>query len=136
MIFFEVILIFRSALQKFKYKVKLTPGGLKKGKAARSAINILSEQNKIEMPKKHTSRNNESELKAYEAFQEQNEEEILLQKRKVLEAREKVFRIIVFLLTFVIKKELIKIIPEHELILQILGKVKISAVGTDLKKKK
>lgn len=76
-----------NALQKFKYKVKLTPGSLKKGKAAKSAL---------------------SSFIAVGSGPDGREKEL----------------------------ELIKSIQENELIMQMLGKVKISGPTVEKKGKK
>ncbi|KAJ1967898.1 hypothetical protein IWQ62_001571 [Dispira parvispora] len=73
-----------SALQKYKYKVKLTPGNLKKGKASKTALALF--------------------LNAAEATPRE--------------------------------KELMKSVPETELIAQMLGKVKLSAPNLEAAKKK
>ncbi|KAJ1654218.1 hypothetical protein IWQ61_005810 [Dispira simplex] len=73
-----------SALQKYKYKVKLTPGNLKKGKASKTALALF--------------------LNAAEATPRE--------------------------------KELMKSVPDTDLIAQMLGKVKLSAPNLEAAKKK
>ncbi|ORX93174.1 DUF814-domain-containing protein [Basidiobolus meristosporus CBS 931.73] len=73
-----------TSLQKYKYRVKLTPGSMKKGKACKAAINFFLHSNET------TPR----------------------------------------------EKELIKSIPEMEMISQMLGKVKVSAANIEAAKSK
>ncbi|KAF9213412.1 hypothetical protein BGZ59_005383 [Podila verticillata] len=94
------------SLQKFKYKVKLIPGTMKKGKACKTAVNhFLMNVNTAGGP---------TERRAPGGATENKEE-------AALEARE---------------RELIKMVKDEEMIGAMLGKVKISAPGVEAAKKK
>lgn len=94
------------SLQKFKYKVKLIPGTMKKGKACKTAVNhFLMNVNTAGGP---------AERRAPGGATENKEE-------AALEARE---------------RELIKMVKDEEMIGAMLGKVKISAPGVEAAKKK
>ncbi|KAG0033921.1 hypothetical protein BGZ82_005920 [Podila clonocystis] len=98
------------SLQKFKYKVKLIPGTMKKGKACKTAVNhFLMNVNTASGP----SERRPGGGAAYAGGE--NKEEA------ALEARE---------------RELIKMVKDEEMIGAMLGKVKISAPGVEAAKKK
>ncbi|KAG0329329.1 hypothetical protein BG000_000106 [Podila horticola] len=97
------------SLQKFKYKVKLIPGTMKKGKACKTAVNhFLMNVNTASGPSERRPGG------AANAGGENKEE-------AALEARE---------------RELIKMVKDEEMIGAMLGKVKISAPGVEAAKKK
>lgn len=100
-----------SSLGKYKYKVKLLPGSQKKGKAAKQAMehffssNLREEKQATTKPRKPTREG--------EAKQEEHEDD---------EATPDVDPVIV-------QRELMKCIPENELVNCLVGPLKISAPG-------
>ncbi|TPX67686.1 hypothetical protein SpCBS45565_g03554 [Spizellomyces sp. 'palustris'] len=104
-----------SALQRYKYKVKLLPGSLKKGKATKSALSafvaIATDEESRAVGKRGRGRGGEPN------GVEDNDEE----QNSIVDAAKR-------------QKDLIKAIPEMELINSMLGKVKVmSAVDTTRK---
>ncbi|KAF9407207.1 hypothetical protein BGZ94_002787 [Podila epigama] len=94
------------SLQKFKYKVKLIPGTMKKGKAVKTAVNhFLMNVNSSGSERRGPAGGSNAVADAEAA----------------LEARE---------------RELIKMVKDEEMINAMLGKVKISAPGVEAAKKK
>lgn len=98
------------ALQKYKYKVKLIPGSLKKGKAVKSVVSYF-----LNMSEGQVS--SESETRTVNGLSGQE----LQEAEAALEARE---------------RELIKMIKEEEAINVMIGKTKVSAPGVESSKKK
>ncbi|KAF9346640.1 hypothetical protein BGX26_001841 [Mortierella sp. AD094] len=99
------------ALQKYKYKVKLIPGTMKKGKSVKTAINhFLTNVNGIPASSENTNRT-EGGLSGQE----------LRDAEVAMEARE---------------RELIKMIKDEEAINAMIGKSKVSAPGVESSKKK
>ncbi|KAG0017952.1 hypothetical protein BGZ80_007744 [Entomortierella chlamydospora] len=99
------------ALQKYKYKVKLTPGTMKKGKSVKTAINhFLTNINGISV-----SSGNTNKTEGGLSGQELRDAEV------AMEARE---------------RELIKMIKDEEAINAMIGKSKVSAPGVESSKKK
>ncbi|KAF9106296.1 hypothetical protein BGX27_009240 [Mortierella sp. AM989] len=99
------------ALQKYKYKVKLIPGTMKKGKAVKTAVNhFLTNINGIS-----PSSENTIGIEGGLSGQELRDAEV------ALEARE---------------RELIKMIKDEEAINAMIGKSKVSAPGVESSKKK
>ncbi|KAF9550895.1 hypothetical protein EC957_011442 [Mortierella hygrophila] len=102
------------ALQKFKYKVKLIPGTMKKGKAVKTAINHFL----VNINGNNSSSSSSSERAAVEGGLSGAE---LREAEAALEARE---------------KELIKMVKDEESINAMIGKSKVSAPGVEASKKK
>ncbi|KND01393.1 uncharacterized protein SPPG_03204, partial [Spizellomyces punctatus DAOM BR117] len=105
-----------SALQRYKYKVKLLPGSLKKGKATKSAVSafvaIATDEESRAVSKRGRGRGGETNSVEDNDGEEQN---------SIVDAAKR-------------QKDLIKAIPEMELINSMLGKVKVmSAVDTTKK---
>ncbi|KAF8930285.1 hypothetical protein BGZ58_008346 [Dissophora ornata] len=101
------------ALQKFKYKVKLIPGTMKKGKSVKTAINhFLTNVN-------GNSSNSESSESNREVGGLSGQE--LREAEVALEARE---------------RDLIKMVKDEEAINAMIGKSKVSAPGVEASKKK
>ncbi|KAG0328587.1 hypothetical protein BGZ99_005066, partial [Dissophora globulifera] len=102
------------ALQKYKYKVKLIPGTMKKGKAVKTAINhFLTNVN-------GNSNDSESEASASKVVgglsgQELRDAEVAMETRE---------------------RDLIKMIKDEEAINAMIGKCKVSAPGVEASKKK
>lgn len=101
------------ALQKYKYKVKLIPGTMKKGKAVKTAINHF-----LVNINGNNSSSSSSERNAVEGGLSGAE---LREAEAALEARE---------------KELIKMVKDEEAINAMIGKSKVSAPGVEASKKK
>jgi len=102
------------ALQKYKYKVKLTPGTMKKGKSVKTAVNLfLTVIN-------GNSSNSTAESVANAIVGDLSPQE-LREAEAALEARE---------------KELIKMVKDEEAINAMIGKSKVSAPGVEAAKKK
>ncbi|KAG0213333.1 hypothetical protein BGX28_004671 [Mortierella sp. GBA30] len=100
------------ALQKYKYKVKLIPGTMKKGKAVKTAVNhFLTVVNGNSGSSDSTSRLIVGDLSPQE----------LREAETALEARE---------------RELIKMVKDEEAINAMIGKSKVSAPGVEASKKK
>ncbi|KAF9325641.1 hypothetical protein BGZ91_002309 [Linnemannia elongata] len=102
------------ALQKYKYKVKLIPGTMKKGKAVKTAINHFL----VNINGNNSSSSSSSERNAVEGGLSGAE---LREAEAALEARE---------------KELIKMVKDEEAINAMIGKSKVSAPGVEASKKK
>ncbi|KAF9278298.1 hypothetical protein BGZ88_000644 [Linnemannia elongata] len=102
------------ALQKYKYKVKLIPGTMKKGKAVKTAINHFL----VNIIGNNSSSSSSSERNAVEGGLSGAE---LREAEAALEARE---------------KELIKMVKDEEAINAMIGKSKVSAPGVEASKKK
>ncbi|KAI7818715.1 fibronectin-binding protein A N-terminus-domain-containing protein [Gamsiella multidivaricata] len=103
-----------SALQKYKYKVKLIPGTMKKGKAVKTAMNhFLTAVNS----NSSSSASESSETKTVNGLSGQE----LRAAETALEARE---------------RELIKMVKDEEAINAMIGKSKVSAPGVEASKKK
>ncbi|KAF8971959.1 hypothetical protein BGZ46_010228, partial [Entomortierella lignicola] len=101
------------ALQKYKYKVKLIPGTMKKGKSVKTAINhFLTNINGVSSS---SSSSENSRTEGGLSGQELREAEV------ALEARE---------------RELIKMVKDEEAINAMIGKCKVSAPGVESSKKK
>jgi hypothetical protein len=98
------------ALQKYKYKVKLIPGSLKKGKAVKSVVNYFLTMSEGQF-------SSESDTRTVNGLSGQE----LVEAEAALEARE---------------RELIKMVKEEEAINVMIGKTKISAPGVESTKKK
>ncbi|KAF9153182.1 hypothetical protein BG015_003930 [Linnemannia schmuckeri] len=103
------------ALQKYKYKVKLIPGTMKKGKAVKTAINHFL----VNINGNNSSSSSSSERNAVEGGGLSGAE--LREAEASLEARE---------------KELIKMVKDEEAINAMIGKSKVSAPGVEASKKK
>ncbi|KAG0372123.1 hypothetical protein BGX24_000699 [Mortierella sp. AD032] len=101
------------ALQKYKYKVKLIPGTMKKGKAVKTAVNhfLVNINGNNASTSSERSAGVEGGLSGAE----------LREAEAALEARE---------------KELIKMIKDEESINAMIGKSKVSAPGVEASKKK
>ncbi|KAG0276904.1 hypothetical protein BGZ95_006853 [Linnemannia exigua] len=101
------------ALQKYKYKVKLIPGTMKKGKAVKTAVNhfLVNINGNNASTSSERSAGVEGGLSGAE----------LREAEAALEARE---------------KELIKMIKDEEAINAMIGKSKVSAPGVEASKKK
>ncbi|KAJ3224729.1 hypothetical protein HK099_007978 [Clydaea vesicula] len=122
------------SLQKFKYKVKLLPGSLKKGKAAKTAqhfflneflyekdisnnkknINIIKKNNILEKINNNNNNNTDDDNEKIEEF-EASDIYYNSQKREI---------------------EMIKLITDNEFIIQILGKVKVVGGNNVIENKK
>ncbi|KAF9105541.1 hypothetical protein BGX29_012023 [Mortierella sp. GBA35] len=100
------------ALQKFKYKVKLIPGTMKKGKAVKTAINHFLV---------NVNGNSSSSDRDREPVEGGLSGQELREAEAALEARE---------------KELIKMVKDEEAINAMIGKSKVSAPGVEASKKK
>ncbi|KAG0340587.1 hypothetical protein BG004_006345 [Podila humilis] len=98
------------SLQKFKYKVKLIPGTMKKGKAVKTAVNHF-------LMNVNTSTGSGSTTASASASTNKENKDA----EAALETRE---------------RELIKMVKDEEMINAMLGKVKISAPGVEASKKK
>ncbi|KAF9354639.1 hypothetical protein BGX34_010898 [Mortierella sp. NVP85] len=98
------------ALQKYKYKVKLIPGSLKKGKAVKSVVNYFLTMSDGQF-------SSESDTRTVNGLSGQE----LVEAEAALEARE---------------RELIKMVKEEEAINVMIGKTKVSAPGVESTKKK
>ncbi|KAI9500098.1 fibronectin-binding protein A N-terminus-domain-containing protein [Coemansia spiralis] len=96
-----------SALSSYKYRVKLVPGTMKKGRACKMALTVVLTAADGNKPKSvHSSSTDEAE---------QLELEVVLANRE---------------------KELMKAVPEPEMIAQMLGKVKVTAPNMESIKQK
>ncbi|KAG0288621.1 hypothetical protein BGZ96_007604 [Linnemannia gamsii] len=103
------------ALQKYKYKVKLIPGTMKKGKAVKTAVNHFL----VNINGNNSASSTLSERSAVEGGGLSGAE--LREAEAALEARE---------------KELIKMLKDEESINAMIGKCKVSAPGVEASKKK
>lgn len=103
------------ALQKYKYKVKLIPGTMKKGKAVKTAINHFL----VNINGNNSASSTSSERSVVEGGGLSGAE--LREAEAALEARE---------------KELIKMLKDEEAINAMIGKSKVSAPGVEASKKK
>lgn len=99
------------ALQKYKYKVKLIPGTMKKGKAVKTVVNYF-----LTMAEGQFSTDSESS-RTVNGLSGQE----LQEAETALEARE---------------RELIKMVKDEEAINAMLGKTKVSAPGVEGSKRK
>lgn len=96
-----------SSLGKYKYKVKLTPGSQKKGKAAKQAMEHFFSSNLREEKQQGTSGN-----KARKPKEDEEDDEATPDVEPL-----------------VVQRELMKCIPENELVNCLVGPLKISAPG-------
>ncbi|KAF9281020.1 hypothetical protein BGZ68_006891 [Mortierella alpina] len=101
------------ALQKYKYKVKLTPGTMKKGKSVKTAVNLF-----LTVINGNSSSAGESASSAIVGDLSPQE---LREAEVAMEARE---------------RELIKMVKDEEAINAMIGKSKVSAPGVEAAKKK
>ncbi|KAI9098744.1 hypothetical protein DFS34DRAFT_649448 [Phlyctochytrium arcticum] len=113
-----------SALQKFKYKVKLTPGSLKKGKATKAALSALvglaiEEERQIAGSK--TGRRGGRSKPSENGVQPQQQQ--LTEEGQDEEADEQALRVGAIHR----QRDLIKAIPEMEAVNAMLAKVKVMA---------
>ncbi|KAF9954278.1 hypothetical protein BGZ72_004711 [Mortierella alpina] len=103
------------ALQKYKYKVKLTPGTMKKGKSVKTAVNLFLTVINGNNSSSSTAESSPNAIVGDLSPQELREAEA------ALEARE---------------RELIKMVKDEEAINAMIGKSKVSAPGVEAAKKK
>ncbi|KAF9990855.1 hypothetical protein BGZ75_008859 [Mortierella antarctica] len=104
------------ALQKYKYKVKLTPGTMKKGKSVKTAVNLF-----LTVINGNSGNNSSAGESATNAIVGDLSPQELREAVAAMEARE---------------RELIKMVKDEEAINAMIGKSKVSAPGVEAAKKK
>ncbi|GLE03101.1 hypothetical protein PINS_up011980 [Pythium insidiosum] len=99
-----------SSLLRYKYKVKLTPGSVKKGKAAKTALEYLLETNLREEKDLLTAQRRAQKPEASEATGGETEEHGGVEH-------------------VLVQRELLRCVTENELVTCMVGPVKVSAPG-------